>query len=228
MSWIDDLFGGGRARAGRDMYNQMNQGMNDSGQFFNPYIQQGNSAYQNFINALMQGKNPQDLYNQFASGYKESPEALAQQQVAQKGANQANAASGMLGSGAAQTAAANLATSVRSEDFDKYMQNMFGIRNQYLGGLGGLESQGFQAAQNDAEMRQKYFEDMAKAKAAEDEGRSQGDTGFLGMLGGIAGDIFGGPMGGGIGSWIGNLFGGGGGYGNGEQLPSSDQYNQFL
>lgn len=206
MSWIDDLFGGGRERAGRDMYNQMNQGMNDSGQFFNPYIQQGNSAYQNFINALNQGKNPQDLYNQFAASYKESPEALAQQQVAQKGANQANAASGMLGSGAAQTAAANLATSIRSEDFDKYMQNMFGIRNQYLGGMGGLENQGFQASQNDAQMRQKYYEDMAQAKAGEDMGRAGGIEGlFQGGLG-LAGSLFGGSLGGDIGNWLGGLF----------------------
>lgn len=228
MSWIDDLFGGGREAAGKDMYNQMQQGMNDSGQFFNPYIQQGNSAYQNFINALNQGKNPQDLYNQFAAGYKESPEALAQQQVGQKAANQANAASGMLGSGASQTAAANLAQSVRSQDFDKYMQNMFGIRSQYLGGMGGLENQGFQASQNEAQMRQKYYEDMAKAKAAQDEGRSQGGSGFLGMLGGIVGGLFGGPAGGGIGSGVGNWLDNGYDDDGGSQLPSNDPYSQFL
>lgn len=233
---MDNLFGGGREAAGNDMYKQMQQGWNMDQNMMNPYIQRGNDAYQNYINALNQGKNPQDLYNQFASSYKESPEALAQQQVGQKSANQANAASGMLGSGAAQTEAANLAQSVRSQDFDKYMQNMFGIRNQYLGGQSNIEGQGFQASNSEADRMQKYFEDMAKAKAARDEGRAQGQSGFWGtaggLVGGIAGSLFGGPAGGAAGgaagNWFGNLFGGGGGDEDGSQMPSNDQYNQFL
>ncbi len=210
MSWIDDLFGGGREQAGKDMYNQEQQGMNDSGQFFNPYIQRGNSAYQDFINQLQQGQDPVALYNKYSSQYKMSPEAQAQIATGQKNANNAAAASGMLGSGAEQTAAANLSQSVRSEDFDKYMQNIFGLRNQYLGGMGGLENQGFEASQNDAKMRQKYYEDMAQAKAGEDMGRAGGIEGLFSKGLGIAGSLFGGPIGGTIGNYAGNyLFGGG-------------------
>ncbi len=80
---------------------------------------------------------------------------------------------------------------------------------------------------------QKYFEDMAKAKAGEDTGRSGGLSNLFGAGLGIAGSLFGGPMGGAIGSGIGNLFGGGGdggAYDNSEatQFTGSDQMNQYF
>jgi hypothetical protein len=96
MSWIDDLFGGGREAAGGDMYNQMQKGWGQSQGFLNPYISRGNTAYNAYINALNQGKDPASLYNQFAAGYKESPEELAQVQVGQKNANNAAAAGGIV------------------------------------------------------------------------------------------------------------------------------------
>jgi len=209
MGWIDEMFGGGREKAGKDMYNQMQQGWGQSQGMMNPYIQRGNTAYDAYIAALNQGKDPAALYNQFASGYKESPEALAMNKVGQEGANNAAAAGGMLGSGAEQTAAANLSQSVRANDFDKYMENMYNTRSQYLGGQSGLEGQGFSASNNLMQTMQKYFEDMAKAKGAQDTGRSQGLTGAIGAGLGIAGDIFGGPIGGAVGGAIGNYFGGG-------------------
>src|SRR5947207_1808541 len=199
MSWIDELFGGGREQAGKDMYNQYQQGWGDTQGMMNPYVQRGNTAYQAYIDALNQGKNPIDLYNQFANQYKMSPEAQAQIQVGQKNANNAAAASGMLGSGASQTAAANLAQSVRSQDFDKFMQNMFGIRGQYLGGQSGLESQGFQASSLEAQLREQYAEQMAKAKAAQDTGQAGGWESALGFGANLIGSLFGMGGGGGVG-----------------------------
>lgn len=211
MSWLDDLFGGGREQAGKDMYKQYQQGWQNAQGMMNPYIDRGNTAYNAYIASLNQGQDPAALYNQFAGGYKESPEALAQVQVGQKNANNAAAAGGMLGSGAEQTAAANLAQSTRSNDFDKYMQNMYNTRQQYLGGQQGLEQQGFSASNNLMDQMQKYFDDMAKAKAGQDTGRSGGLSNLFGAGLGIAGDIFGGPIGGAIGAGIGGLFGRGGG-----------------
>ncbi len=208
MSWIDEFFGGGREQAAKDMQNQYQQGMAGAQAGMNPYIDRGNTAYQAFIDALNQGKNPADLYNQFAAGYKESPEALAMTQVGQTGANNAAAASGMLGSGASQTAAANLAQSTRADDFNKYMQNMYNTRSEYLGGQSGLEQQGFSASNNLMQMMQKYYEDMAKAKAAQDTAQAGGMQGLAGLGLGVAGSIFGGPIGGAIGGAIGNYFGG--------------------
>lgn len=196
MNWIDTLFGGGRAQAAEAMQNELGQGMsNMSGDFnkgfgfLSPFMAREPGLYQQYLTALNQSQNPTQLYNQFASSYKESPEALAQVQVGQKAANNASAASGMLGSGAEQTAASNLAQSVRSTDFDKYMNNMFGIRNQYLSGIGGLQQQGLQAALSGANLSgqegdamQKYYEDMANANAAQQTGQAGGISNFLGTL----------------------------------------------
>jgi hypothetical protein len=196
MSWIDDLFGGGREKAGNDMYKQMMQAWQNAQGLMNPYIQEGN--------------DPAALYNKYAASYKESPEALAQVQVGQKNANNAAAASGMLGSGAEQTNAANLAQSVRSEDFDKYMGNLYATHNQ-----------GFNASNNLSSMMQKLFEDMAQAKGGRDMGRAGGLEGLLSGGLGLAGSLFGGPMGGMGGSMLGNyLFGGG--MGNSGDPHSSD------
>jgi hypothetical protein len=242
MSWIDTLFGGGRAKAGQDMYNQLNQGFMDSQSGMNPYMNNRQDIYNQYLNAINQGQNPVDLYNKFASQYQMSPQAQAQIQQGIEGANRAAAASGMLGSGAEQTAASNISQSVRSDDFNNYMNNVLGLRSQYLGGVGGLEGQGFQGSEFQEAMEQKYREDMAKAQAGRDMGRAQGNEGLLGSALGLAGSLFGGGLGGapgagigaGIGNWIGSLFGGGGNdsydqqqnaYG---QLPSDDEYNQFL
>lgn len=194
MSWIDDLFGGGREGAAKDMYNQMRQGWGASQGYLNPFIQRGNTAYNAYTNALNQGQDPYALYQQFASKYQMSPEAKAQIAQGIKAASNAAAASGMLGSGAEQTAASNLSQSVRSKDFDKYMQDMFGIRGQYLSGQFGLEQQGYGAATTASQEAEQYYEAMAKAKAAQDEARAQGESGAIGAGVGILGDFAGGGM----------------------------------
>jgi len=204
MDWQDMLFGGGQASAGAAMYNELNQGLQGSQGLYNqgmgylsPFMQREPGLYQQYMDTLGQSKNPMDLYNQFANSYKMSPEAQAQIQVGQKNANNAATASGMLGSGAAQTAAAGLAQSVRSQDFDKYMQNMFGIRDQYLGGLGGMQKEGFQAgmqgsnlAEQQAALEQRYYENMANARAGQEEGESKGWTNMLGQGIGLAASFF--------------------------------------
>jgi hypothetical protein len=108
----------------------------------------------------------------------------------------------MLGSGAAQKQAADLAQSIRSSDFDKYMQNMYNTRNEYLGGQGALETQGFNASNNMASQMQKYFEDMAQAKGGQDMGRAGGIEGLLSSGLGLAGSLFSGGLS--------NFFNGGG------------------
>lgn len=203
-SWVDTLFGGGQAAAGGAMYNELNQGLQGSQGLYNqgmgylsPFMQREPGQYQSYLTALNQGQNPMDLYNKFAGSYQMSPEAQAQIQVGQKNANNAATASGMLGSGAAQTAAAGLAQSVRSQDFDKYMQNLFGLRNQYLGGLGGLQHEGFQAgmqgsnlAEQQAALEQRYYENMANARAGQEEGEAKGWTNMLGQGIGLAASFF--------------------------------------
>jgi hypothetical protein len=217
---IDMFFGGGQGRAGSDMYNIMNQGLQSSEGMFNrglgylnPFMSREQGLYQQYLNAINQAQDPTKLYNQFAGSYKESPEALAQTQMAQKAASNAAAAGGMLGSGAASTQAAKLATDIRAGDFDKYMENQFALRNQYLGGISGLQGQGFQASMaganlsaQEAQAQQRYYEDMAEARGRQDIGTAGGWSDLFGTGLGIASDIWGGGSLGGLAKNIWNAF----------------------
>lgn len=212
MNWMDELFGGGQSQAAGAYGNEIQQGINSSNGLFgqgmgylNPFMGREQGQYNQYMNALNQGQNPVQLYNQYASQYQMSPFAQAQIKTGQTNANNAAAASGMLGSGASQIAAANLAQSVRSQDFNNYMGNVLGLRGQYLGGLGGLQHEGFQAgmqganlAEQQAQMQQRYYEDMANSQAAQQVGQSRGWTNFLGDVGGFL--MGGGNGGGGAGS----------------------------
>lgn len=189
MGWLDELFGGGREQAGKDMYNQMQQGLGQYEGAFNPYISREPGLYQQYLDAINQGKDPNALLNQFMQNYRMSPEAQAQIAQGTQAANAAATASGMLGSGAEQTAAANRAQSVRTQDREAYLDRLFGIRNQYLGGIGGLQKEGFDASMNKAQGLLKYYEDMANAKAGQDTGRAGGISNAVGFLGKMAGNF---------------------------------------
>jgi hypothetical protein len=209
MNWMDTLFGGGQAQAAGAMNNELNQGLNSGNQLFgqgmgylNPFMAREPGLYNQYLTGINQAQDPTQLWNQFASKYQMSPFAQAQIQVGQKNANNAATASGMLGSGAEQTAAANLAQSVRSQDFNNYMGNVLGLRSQYLGGLSGLQQQGYGAAmqganlaEQQAQMQQRYYEDMGNAQAAQQLGQSRDWTNFLNQGAGFLGAMFGGPAG---------------------------------
>lgn len=200
MNWMDKLFGGGQTNAANAMNKELGQGLNSSNNmynqglgFLNPFMSREQGLYNQYYGGLNQAQDPAAYYNQLSSQYQMSPFAKAQIQVGQKAANNANAASGMLGSGAAQTAAANLAQSVRSEDFGNWMSNVLGLRGQYLQGISGLQGQGYGAANNSAdmgekyaEMQQRYYEDQANAQAAGQIGQSRDWTNFLGDAAGAA------------------------------------------
>lgn len=199
MSWIDELFGGGRAAAAGAMSDELNQGLqsmsglfNRGVGFLNPFMSREQGLYGDLMSRLNEEQDPVAFYNKIASQYKMTPEAQAQIKVGQAGANNAATAAGMLGSGAAQTAAANLAQSVRSQDFDKYMANALGINSQYLSGIGSLQNQGFQAATHGADLmaqeaqdQEKYYEGIAGANAAGQEAQAGGLDKMIGDIGSL-------------------------------------------
>lgn len=175
MDWLDKLFGGGQTNAANAMMQQLQQGegslqglvgagtqglvgagtqglVGSGMQYLAPFMAREPGAYSAYMNFLNQGQNPEALYNQITSSYQMSPQAQAQIKVGQANANNAAAASGMLGSGASEIAAANLAQSVRSEDLDKYVSNVLGLRTQYGQGLQGLQNQGFQSGLSGAQL----------------------------------------------------------------------------
>jgi hypothetical protein len=201
MNILDELFGGGRAQAGQDMYNQMQSGLGNYQNYYNQGL--------GMLNPYMQqGMDPSTLYNQFMKNYQMSGAAQAQLAQGEKGANQAAAASGMLGSGDAQKQAAGMAEAVRGQDVNDYLNRLYGTRQQgFQAAMGGANLEG-QAGQG----LLKYFEDMANSQGARDVGQSQGLSGALasglGMLGHSMGGYGGmGQMGGlgGLLSMLGNF-----------------------
>jgi hypothetical protein len=238
MNWIDALFGHGQSNAAGAMSGQLQQGLGASQGLYNqgqgflaPFMAREPGEYAAYMDFLNQAKDPNALYNQLSSQYKMSPEAVAQIATGQKNANNASAASGMLGSGEEQTAAANLAQSVRSTDFDKYMTNVLGLRTQYGNGIQGLQNQGFQAAgagatlaEQQAALQEKYYENMANAAGAQQTGQA-GD--WANLIGGGLGFAFGGglpgaALGSSVGGWLGKLFNGGGNGGGSSQWQDPD------
>lgn len=157
---------------------------------FDMYQKGAPDIYKEFQRALGEGKDPSELLNSIMGSYRMSPEVQKQLEAGQTGANRAAAAGGMLGSSSEMQQAAQRAQSMRSDDMQKYLQNALGLRQQYLGGLSGLEGQGFRGAEDISNLRNmlgqqilKSYGDIGKAQAA----GSMGGGNMLSNLGSIAG-----------------------------------------
>jgi hypothetical protein len=181
MGIFDTLFGGGQSRAYRDMVNAYNQAMaanqgafNRSTGYMQPFLNAGQSGLTNYQNALSAMANPQQYYQQLMSGYSISPQAQFQQQQAMTAANQAAAASGMLGSGQEQKAMADYTQQLVNRDQQQWLENMLGINNKYLSGEADLGQLGFAAGRQMGDWSMQSGEDLSKLL----EGRGQAQAGM--------------------------------------------------
>ena len=146
MSWLSELFSGGKNPADEAMkYYDKIPGATKP--YYQPYINQGMDA--NKILMEQYGKllgNPNELYNQFASGYKESPGYQTRLNQALQGATNAAAAGGMAGSPEHQLHAAEKAGELSNQDFEQYLNHILGLYGTGLSGEQGLGQQGFEAS----------------------------------------------------------------------------------
>lgn len=221
MSILDDLFGGGKEKAAEDAQRRIQQGMDAARQqeqrgeqAFDPYMQNRGDILNQYRQALAQGADPTAFLNQIMSQYRMSPEVQNQINYGTQAANRAAAASGMLGSSAEQQEVASRAQAMRSQDMQNFLNRVFGLRSQYLGGLGGLEQQGFGASRDVANMRDHLgdqlmggYGQLGAAEGAGDMAKSGALGGLLGGIGSIAGGLMGGPFGAMLGQEIGGQFG---------------------
>lgn len=118
-----------------------------TGQYYNPYINAGRSAldqYQNQIGQLT--GNTGDVYNRLAGGYQESPGYQFALREALGAGGNAAAAGGMLGTPAHQQTQMQTAQGLASQDFNNYLQNQMGLYGMGMQGLGGLNQMGYNAA----------------------------------------------------------------------------------
>lgn len=194
---LDTLFGGGQAKAYEHLAGQIREGMGarregvERGeQAYQPYAQAGQGALGQFQQTLGQGADPQGLINQILGGYQESPYAKFQTQRGLQAREHAAAASGMLGSGEQQQGAQEFAQQVSSKDMQDYLDRVLGLRSQYLSGLGGLESQGFQSARDIGGMRAGLggqlagdFGSLGQAIGGQDIAKAGGINKLIGLIG---------------------------------------------
>ena len=121
--------------------------------YYKPYQDAGNAAL-----GKVQGEygklidNPGDMIKNFGSGYQESPGYQFQLQNALKAGQNSSAAGGMLGTGQDQAQAMQTAQGLSSQDYEKYLQHVMDMYGQGLQGEQGLETQGYGANTDYANM----------------------------------------------------------------------------
>lgn len=208
---ISNAFSGGGQNAYGDMAKNLagmgQQAQQQAGQqqaqtsaAMNPWTSGGANWLNEYQNALNGMSNPQQFYQQMMNGYQTSPQAQQQIQQGITSANAAGAASGMLGSGAEQTALQKQGQQIVDADQQNWLNNMMGIHNQYLGGLGNLQNQSMganewtqgqnnqiagQAMQDQMQAQQAAAQAQAQGQMAGQQGKNSamGKLGSLGSLG---------------------------------------------
>lgn len=188
FSGISNLLGGGAP----DMSGIINQGRQALGQqydqglgYLNPYMQAGQNAmggYQNFLN---QYGDPTHMYNDIMSHYSMSPGAQFQMQQGTQAANAAAAANGMLGSGAEQKALMQYGQGIANQDQQQYLNNILGMGNTYLNGMGNLMGQGFGAANAANQNRMGYGNALGQLYGGQAQAQAYGQQNLLGNIGNI-------------------------------------------
>jgi hypothetical protein len=146
MSWLDNVMGTNNpSDSAMPYYNQIPGTLK---QYYDPYVNMGQRAmgsvegqYNNLMN------DPTAMMKQIGSGYKASPGYQWQVDQATKGANQAAAAGGMVGSPAEQQQLAQTTTGLANQDYYNYMNQALGQYQSGLQGMGQLNQMGFNAAQ---------------------------------------------------------------------------------
>jgi len=150
MGILDSLSGAG----GYDDWNEdIQKGMDARNQYhqqavnrLQPYASYGTKALPALWGAYGQMADPNEFINNFMQHYQQSPWAKHQIAAGDQGITAADAASGMLGSNDEKEGLAQFNQNIAEQDQQNYLNNLFGVWNQYLGGLTGFAGRGQQAA----------------------------------------------------------------------------------
>ncbi len=223
--------GAGAAGIGGGIYNLTSKGsgipeaankyLNQIPGAMQPYYQPYMSAGQNALGQLM-GQYGQltnstgDVYNKLAGGYQLSPGYQSALKQALGAAGNQAAAGGMSGSPMAQLQSADVAGTLSQNDFGDYMGRMMGLYNTGLKGMGDINTMGYGANTDYANMLGSLLGQQgqyaAMEKSMQNQKRGKGFGQIAGGLGALGGYFLGGPAGAaagyGLGQGIGSGFGG--------------------
>lgn len=167
--------------------------------YYQPYINAGRGAldtlrseYGNLLN------NPSGVYGKLAQDYEPSKGYQFLLQQALNAGDNASARGGMLGTPQHQQEAMQTAQGLASQDFEKYLHNIMGLYQGGLGGMQGLEQQGYGASTDYGNMLGSVLGQQAQNAYAGRAGMNQANSQNWSNIFGGLGSIFGGrsPQGG--------------------------------
>lgn len=188
MGLFDRMFGGGKRH---DPYKAAAPWLEKQRQTLQPYVQQGQRVgglYEGTAGQMAQ--NPQDYLNQLMQSYQESPAFERQRNDALGAMQNSAAAGGMVGSPADQQSQGQLASSLASEDMQKWLSQVLGIQGTGMNAQQDIYGKGYGAAGGIANTFGSnaglaFNQAQQKNQAAQDR-----LTGILKLLGGSAAAVF--------------------------------------
>jgi len=152
MSWLSNLFGGGKNPADAAMP-YLNQIPGQTQQYQQPYFDAGKNmlpGLQDQYGKLM--NDPGGRMNDIGKSFQESPGFKFAMQQAMQGGNHAAAAGGMAGSPQHEQQNMQMATDLGNQEYNNWMDKALGMYGQGLNGGQTMANQGQQAGQSMADM----------------------------------------------------------------------------
>lgn len=192
-----NAFGGGYKDPTKNASNTIGQIPGQVSPYYQPYMDAGKGALgdiQNQYQDLFGGKT----YDKLASGYKESPGYKFKLDQAIQGANNAQAAGGMLGTPQHQQVNMETAEGIASKDFQDYMNSQMGLYNTGMNAAQGINNMGYGASDSMANTLANSMGQQGQMQFYGDAGKNmwknQGMNNIFSGLGQAGGSLMGGDF----------------------------------
>lgn len=178
LGGIFGLAGGNKNNPADAAMPYLNRISQESGKYYDPYMQSANQMnpgmnelYQNLMN------DPSGFLSKIGEGYQQSPGYQFNYDEAMRGAGNAEAAGGMLGSPEHEQRSAEVASGLASKDYQDYLKNALGILGMGVQGGENTMNRGFNAAQGMSGVNQQVLSDQAGYAYAGQDVKGQADAG---------------------------------------------------
>lgn len=182
---------GQRMWGGGNPYEAAEKQMNQIPGIYDPYVQEGRQdlpMLHGYYAGMMQ--DPGAYLKKMGAGFHTDPGYQFQVNQMVDAANKAAAAGGMAGSPMEQEQVEGRANQLANQQYQQYLQNAMGAGQRGAAGLGGLESQGYNAAGQMALFR----EMMAQMEANKAQYQNQQAAGEGAGIGDLIGKLLGGIL----------------------------------
>lgn len=148
MGLVSSFSGGGNSPSNSAMP-YLDQAENTLKQYYDPYIQQGQQAY-NTVNPQLTGmaSNPTEFLNALMKSYQPSQAYQLKRDEMSRAAGNTAAAGGQRGSQYDINQQVRLDDILMGEDMQKWLQNVLGIQNTGLSGMSNFYNTGYDASKS--------------------------------------------------------------------------------